>query len=109
MKAKKHIHLIPDELTFSEKINFAKVLKYYSNHISHKINFNLSFDINNLRKINNLRNQIVHHDFILLNQTNLMNVLNLLKKYITLDYSERYDFFVKETKTFLNDIYGNTI
>ena len=99
------VNLLPDELTFSKKINFARVLEYYSKYSSNKKSFGLTFEIKDLRKFNTLRNKIVHHDFILLNKESLMITLNLLKKYISPEYKKKYNSFIKETEFFLNSIF----
>ncbi len=99
------INLLTDELTFWKKINFAKVLEYYSKYSSNKKSFDLSFEIKDLRKFNTLRNKIVHHDFILLDKESLMITLNLLKKYISPEYKKKYNSFIKETEYFFNSIF----
>ena len=86
--------LLPDNCAFGEKLILQKVLTHYSKLLGHS-EVTITCTMKELKHFKNLRNKIVHHGFILLDGESLLKILRILRKYITIEYIDKYNIFLE--------------
>ncbi|MGL4183760.1 MAG: hypothetical protein ACRCRP_01360 [Metamycoplasmataceae bacterium] len=92
----KELYELPDKLSFSKKIKLMKLLNFYFKHEKLKKKFWTIFTNDDLFKFAELRNKIVHHNFIILEQNEINEFIKKIIFYIDEEYINEYNKAVNE-------------
>ncbi|MGL5357643.1 MAG: hypothetical protein ACRDA7_02425 [Metamycoplasmataceae bacterium] len=90
------LYELPDKLSFSKKIKLMKLLNFYFKKGKLEKKFWTVFINEDLFKFAELRNKIVHHNFIILEQNEISELIKKIGLYIDDEYKKEYNETVNE-------------